>query len=463
MFKVSLPAPRLGLSFEFELDKPLSNPSSEVHDAACKQAAAALANFADTQVQDAKDPSAPFSARVVSSQNLCLNKVHNYPFDPDFHVANGGPAVRYEFFYDKELPKLFLRVVTTFGDLAETVDGVFATRVGLHAMEILQGNEMNKSIFPKHPPFTYGFRHKVNFIQQVRVGGHPWWGYIKMYLCIFLEMLRLKEQPQDMTRVNDMASLFRFQDTDQASDPAVSHSFRSDVGSFKQFLNLVEEWRKALGKTSYFYLINFSPKVAPGVTANIKDIGRLEGRYRGAFAPPGPPPCEAIWLGQNLYCARMIIVNNYGKHRHNFTAKPVGFVWDWLHLANSVSPRRMLDGPKVPPCILSHSLVRTLSTLGQGVSRSMVFSFPGFVECPRHIKVWILPTSWVHQWPKQCKISRGMKPCVRARKGRKSRPLSSLQKAMRSSTDAGQNRYPAHLHYTYKYSIYVFLSIYRRY
>jgi hypothetical protein len=95
MDKVSVPAPRLFLSFEFELDKPLLNPSTEVHDAACKQAAAAVATFADTQINGAKDPSAAFSARVVSSQDLNLNKVQNYPFDPEFHVANGGPAVRF--------------------------------------------------------------------------------------------------------------------------------------------------------------------------------------------------------------------------------------------------------------------------------------------------------------------------------------------------------------------------------
>jgi hypothetical protein len=335
MYKVSLPAPRLCLSFEFELDKPLLNPSTEVHDAACKQAAAALATFADTQIQDAKDPSAAFSARAVSSQDLSLNKVRNYPFDPDFHVANGGPAVRYEFFYDKELPKMFFRVVTAFGDLDETVDGVFASRVGLHTMEILQGNEMKKSIFPKHPTFTYGFRHGVNFIQHAVLGGLPFMGYFKMYLSIFLEKLRLKEKPQDMTRVNDVASLLRFQDTEEASDPAMYQSFRSDVGSFKPFLNLVEKWRKALGKTSFFYLINFSPRVAPGVTTNIRDIGSLEGRYRGAFASPGSPPGEDIWLAQNIMLARMIFVNNYGKHEHNFTAKPVAFVWDWLHVANS--------------------------------------------------------------------------------------------------------------------------------
>jgi hypothetical protein len=335
MYKVPLPAPRLCLSFEFELDKPLLNPSTEVHDAACKQAAAALAKFADTKIHDAKDPSAAFSGRVVSSQNLSLNKVRNYPFDPDFHVANGGPAVRYEFFYDKDLPKLFVRVVTAFGGPAETVDGVFATRVGLHAMEILQGNEMSKSIFPKHTPFTFGFRHGINFIQQAVLGGNPWFGCFKMHLCIFLEKLRLKAKPQDMTRVNDMASLFRFQDTDQASDPAMYQSFRSGVGSFKPWLNLIEEWRKALGKKSFFYLINFSPRVAPGVTTNIHDISRLEGRYRGAFASPGSPPGDDVWQVQNLMLARMIFINNYGKHEHNFTAKPVAFVWDWLELANS--------------------------------------------------------------------------------------------------------------------------------
>jgi hypothetical protein len=329
MFNVSLPAPRLSLSFEFELDKPVLNPSTEVHDAACKQAATALAKFADTQIHDAKVPSAAFSARVVSSQNLNLDKVHNYPFDPDFHVAYGGPAVRYEFFYDKELPKMFFRVVTAFGNREETVDGVYASRVGLHTMEILQGNEMNKSIYNKHPPFTFGFRQIANFIQQAVLGSLALFGYFKMYLCILLEMLRLKEKPQDMTRVNDMASLF----TDQASDPAMYRSFRSDVGSFKPWLKLVEEWREALGKKSYFYLVNFSPWLAPGVTTDIHDISRIdEGRHRGALASLGPPAGDDILLFQNLMFSRMIFVNNYGKHQHNFTAKPVAFVWDWLHL-----------------------------------------------------------------------------------------------------------------------------------
>jgi hypothetical protein len=245
--------------------------------------------------------------------------------------------VRYEFFYDRELPKLFLRVVTSFGDPTQTIDGVFAIRVGLHAMEILQGNEINLSVSHKRPPLIFGLRQQVNFVQQVLVGGilAILWGYIKMYLCILLEMLYLKKQPQDMTRVNDTASLFRFQDTDHASEPAVYQIFRSDPLAFKLFLDLLEEWRKTLGKRSFFYLINFSPLVAPGTTTNSRDIGRLEDRYRGAFDRPGVPPGDDIWLVQNCMLAKMIVVNNYGKHEHNFTAKPVGFMWDWLHLANA--------------------------------------------------------------------------------------------------------------------------------
>jgi hypothetical protein len=33
--------------------------------------------------------------------------------------------------------------------------------------------------------------------------------------------------------------------------------------------------------------------------------------------------------------AKVIIVNNYGKNEHNFTTKHGGFIWDWLHLANT--------------------------------------------------------------------------------------------------------------------------------
>jgi hypothetical protein len=336
MFKVPLPSSRLCLSFEFDIGKPEAKPSAEKLDAACQEAALAVNKMIGAGI-----PCDAFRAKMVviddDDTRLNLQMVHNYPFDRTFHEGTSGQStVRYEYFYKSTVQKMFLRVVTDLNH----VDGVYAVRVGLHTMEALFGNEISSSSFPKHPQLPIGTRVLLNFVRQVIVGGilAGGWAYFVMYTFLILEWLGLKKKPLDETKVNNIASLFRFQSTKYASEPASYLAFRSKKsGSFKAFLQVVEEWRRKLGIRGYLYLINFSPLVAPGTTSNIRDIGNLDRRYRGAFTPPTPPPGKDVWVGLNCVLADKFMVNNYGTHQHNFGTgvKPVAFMWDWMHMANT--------------------------------------------------------------------------------------------------------------------------------
>ena len=106
MLKTKLPSTRLSLHYEFELPGPVVQPSSSAHDAACKKAAA-LSGLA---------PPDAVAARAVVKRGLDLKAVHAEPFDAEFHVAKGGPALRYEFYYDPAAPKLIVRIVTSLGE-----------------------------------------------------------------------------------------------------------------------------------------------------------------------------------------------------------------------------------------------------------------------------------------------------------------------------------------------------------
>ena len=350
MVHIPIPVPRLCLSLEFDIEKSEERPSNERHDAAIKEAARTVDSFINFS-QHGVTPDA-FSAKVVDGadidpdRQLSFASAHNAPFDPNFHVASGGPAIRYEFVYSDHHPndspdkpsKLFLRIVTSFGKPEETIDGVLATRIGLTALEILQGNEVHPTIFPKHKPVPFGMRQVFNFFYHNILNGLlaiPV-GYIQFYLFSILEKLGVKKESNDF-RVNSSATLLKFHDSKYSLESAKYELFRSDSkDAFKIFISVAEEWTKRLGLKGYFFLLNVSPLAAPAITYNIRDIINVETRYRSAFAPAGPPPGEDVWPIVNFAVASKIAINNYGAHKHNFSAKPVSFLWDWLHIRNSV-------------------------------------------------------------------------------------------------------------------------------
>jgi hypothetical protein len=158
-----------------------------------------------------------------------------------------------------------------------------------------------------------------------------------MYFYIIFGRLGIKKIV-DVTRVNDAASMLRFHSSKYVSEVASYRMYRSnDKGSYKVFLEIVDKWAKRLGLDGYFYLLNFSPFAAPAITNNIHDLCNVQARYRGAFAPAGPPPDGDQWIVVNFAVASKFAVNNYGVHRYNFSVVPVSFIWDWLHVRNTIN------------------------------------------------------------------------------------------------------------------------------
>lgn len=345
MVHIPVPVPRLCLSFEFDISTTKHESIAE-HDAAIKKAA----QMVDDTTSFSKHgvTTEAFSAKVIDGKviepdhQLTLNQVHNSPFDPTFHVAKGGPAIRYEFIYAEKIDasssdKLFLRIVTSFGKPEEVIDGVLATRIGLTAMEILEGKEAHPTIFPQLPPLHFGFRHILNFLYHNVLNGIltiPF-AYLWMYLYISLEKLGLKEKA-DLLRVNDAVSLLRFHSSQYKDEIATYHLYRSESKSaYKAFIAVADQWKKSLGFDGYFHIVNFSPFASPAITYNIQDVCDKKERYKGILVPPGPPADEDIWFIINFATAKKMVLNNYGNHKHNFTAKPINFVWDWLHVRST--------------------------------------------------------------------------------------------------------------------------------
>lgn len=274
MVHIPIPVPRLCLSLEFDIEQSGKRPSNDRHNAAIKEAAHAVDGFISFSKYGVT-PDA-FSAKAIDGTDidpdriLSLGAAHNSPFDPNFHVAQGGPAIRYEFIYSDKHPtdppdtqsKLFLRIVTSFGKPNETIDGVLATRIGLTAMEILQGNEVHPTVFPKHPPLLFGGRHVLNFFHHIILNGllaKPI-GYLQLYLFSILEMLGLKKE-SNILKLNNAASLLKFHASEHSVDSAKYKLYRSySKNAFKVFLSVAEKWTKSLGLDGYFYLVNLSPR-----------------------------------------------------------------------------------------------------------------------------------------------------------------------------------------------------------
>ena len=260
MFKTKLPSSRLSLTYEFELPAAVHNPSSAVHDAAVKKAAA-LSGLVDPLV---------VSAKAFSKKDPTLASVHALPFDPKEFVNDGEKGVHFEFFYDPSAKRLAVRLVTTLGggDPSRFIDGVVASRLAFMAIELLEGRAALSQDSPaarEPPPMKFGLRQQMNFARAVMPG--TLCRIVFAWMSMLVDRALGIKPPADRTLVHDAKSLFRYYESSPA-DIAEYMVFRPTLDAqekpFRKFLRVVDAWRCASSRAGYFYLINFSPLVAPG-------------------------------------------------------------------------------------------------------------------------------------------------------------------------------------------------------
>jgi len=92
-----------------------------------------------------------------------LNPYHSF-FSTHPTAAEGEPANRachYDYIYSSDKPQAVLRCLVSLAN----VDGVTALRIGLHGLELIEGNASisDPELFAKPPPYTYGWRQRMNF------------------------------------------------------------------------------------------------------------------------------------------------------------------------------------------------------------------------------------------------------------------------------------------------------------
>jgi hypothetical protein len=77
----------------------------------------------------------------------------------------GSKPLSIDYIYSKDASQLGMRVSV---DLA-VLDGVTAMRVAMNTLELLEGHvaPSDASAFKKNPPFTYGWRHRLNFARMM--------------------------------------------------------------------------------------------------------------------------------------------------------------------------------------------------------------------------------------------------------------------------------------------------------
>ena len=335
MLKTKLPSSRLCLTYVFELPaERTASPSPEAHDVAIKKAAQ-ISGLVSKDI---------VAATASSLKDVSLANVHKLPFKESFFVKDGGPALRCEFYYGSDTTKtsmVAVRIVTSLGEEPSMIiDGVLASRIAFYTMELLDGNDELSTGSPAAregsiPTLKFGFRQQINFLREIP-GTLLLIIYTYLY-TFFVKLLGIKEAPSDPTLVHDPKTLFRFYESSRANELAELQAYRPEVKDyekpFRKFLQVVDNWRNVRGLVGYFYLINFSPLVASGVTSNIQDIVSYKRRYRNAFDRPNRGPTPPMWRIVNPQLSRRIFINNYGIHVHSFKAKPLAYVWDWLEMA----------------------------------------------------------------------------------------------------------------------------------
>jgi hypothetical protein len=200
-------------------------------------------------------------------------------------------------------------------------------------------------VFAKPPPYTYGWRQRLNFASMLysTLGS-----ILTATLCGgFMNKTGAAKRigaPAGAVVPNSVASTLEYYKPGGNAEPAAYHLYADNATTasqkpYKRFVDVIENWRKALGLRAVFALINASPRAIPCEVKTAHDImgdHDYKKRYAGAFDYAAPPPGDDIWPVNNFYHSCVVFVNNYGRHQHSIKAKATGFKWDWVGMAAHV-------------------------------------------------------------------------------------------------------------------------------
>ena len=295
---IPTPAPVLCLSFSFDLPTSHARRAYErLSDAAALEAvrqACSKTGWHDPTTCDARvvfidGPSAPSVSFEDAHNDVRDEHMRRFMF-----TFTGG--VRYEFMVIAK-ERLVMRV---FVDLP-AIDGVLSTRSGLYAMQLIEGKEPRTELKQSlNPPLQWKFApHSLNFARMlvtslVRViYFHTLWLLGGKRLLEFIES---SEEGKPMV-INSGYQMYAHCPSRPRTCYRTYAWRNADGNAYRQFVALVAEWAKTIGLNGgYFYLNNFSPRAAPGLTRDASTLFTRPGREMGIFDVPGPPPTTAgLW------------------------------------------------------------------------------------------------------------------------------------------------------------------------
>lgn len=192
--------------------------------------------------------------------------------------------------YSADKPQMVLRCLVSLAD----VDGVTALRVALHALELVEGNPKisNHLAFTKLPPYTYGWRQRVNFASVMfsiftSIAGATLFGS-------FMDKQGAAKRigaPAGTVVPNSAVSTIEYYKPGAAAEPAAYNLYADNAATasqkpYKRFLDAMEAWREALGIHSFFVLISAAPLVIPAQLKHARDVLDIEKKYACAIDKP---------------------------------------------------------------------------------------------------------------------------------------------------------------------------------
>lgn len=327
---VACPFLCLQLEFDLSLLQKYAELPKRNHDAAASEACVQTGLAAEGDVA-ARGREVPFAD---------IQSMQQQPFDD--WCTSSESHVKLDFGYSvSKPPKLCVRVLT---DLRH-YDGVTAVRLALHTLEAVEGTalsvgengmlcetmgQVSKSSFPNNPQYLSSrcCRAYNNLLMFIYIALDI---VLAPFRCIWNLIVRRTISPNTPEGWN-------WYYLGRHYEPGEIQIYASISNKYKDFQAKVDEIRQELGlRRGFLYLLNYSPHICCGVVGSASELNMVDRKISKSLAKPGPPILGSGLHMMNMILHRAMMFNNYGRHTHDFEAKPTAFSWDWLNFPGAMS------------------------------------------------------------------------------------------------------------------------------